>query len=220
MQAERSVDRSQGGLGLGLTLVRRLLELHGGSVTADSSGLQQGSTFSVRLPLMSREFAHGPVAKPALTESTAVASRRILVVDDSPDTAESLALLLRLQKHTVATAHDGAAAFAAAQTFKPEVVLLDIGLPDLDGYQVARRLRALPDGPALLLIAVSGYGRAEDLQRSEDAGFDHHLVKPVDVNQLNALIATPAVGEETAFQSMGGALHGKRQSIGPSSATP
>lgn len=213
VQAERSVDRSQGGLGLGLTLVRRLVELHGGSVAADSSGLQQGSTFSVRLPLMSREFAHSPVAKPDLPEYTAVASRRILVVDDSPDTAESLALLLRLQKHTVEIAHDGAAAVAITQAFKPEVVLLDIGLPDLDGYQVARRLRELREGPALLLIAVSGYGRAEDLQHSNDAGFDHHLVKPIDVHQLNALIATPVVGQETA-------LRGKLQSTGPSPATP
>lgn len=195
VQAERAVDRSQGGLGLGLTLVRRLAELHGGSVAAASAGLRQGSCFTVRLPLLSREVVRvmGAAGTPDVPAVTAV-SRRILVVDDSIDTAESLAMVLRLQNHSVEFAHDGAAALALTQRFQPEIVLLDIGLPDVDGYQVAGRLRALPEGAALLLIAVSGYGRPEDSGRSAEAGFDYHLVKPVDLNQLSRLIAEQGLG--------------------------
>lgn len=199
VQAERSVDRAQGGLGLGLTLVRRLTELHGGSVAAESAGLQQGSRFSVRLPLLSHDFVRGTIATHDTPLTKSVVGRRILVVDDSSDTAESLAMVLRLQNHTVEVAHDGAGAFAAVQIFEPEIVLLDIGLPDMDGYQVATRLRAA--NATLLLIAVSGYGRPEDLQRSNNAGFDHHLIKPIDVHQLNLLTTAQGIRQSLAPQA-------------------
>lgn len=190
-QAEWPVDRSQGGLGIGLALVRRLVDLHGGTITASSPGLGQGSEFVVRLPALPDTVVQNqqrprPEGRPSV--STPV-PRRILVVDDNVDAAESLALLLQRQGHVVEVAHDGAAALNTAHSFRPDVVFLDIGLPRLDGYQVAQRLREQSWGSRVLLVALTGYGKDEDRQRSTAAGFNAHLVKPVEVGVLRRLLA-------------------------------
>ena len=182
-QADCSLDRSRGGLGIGLTLVKSLVELHGGSVSAHSAGVGRGCEVVVRLPAPAPPAR--PTGLPAVSPGPAAgASRRILVVDDNVQAAESLAVVLRLWGHEVLVHHDGPAAIAAAPAFGPDVVLLDIGLPDLDGYEVARRLRARPDLPGLRLLAMTGYGRDEDRRRAAAAGFDHHLTKPVDLDAL------------------------------------
>jgi CheY-like chemotaxis protein len=184
-QGDRSIDRSGGGLGIGLTLVRKLAELHGGTVSAWSAGAGAGSEFTVRLPA-----AAAPTQPPRPHDRAARAEgarARILVVDDHVDTARALAGLLRVAGHAVEVAHDGREAIERARALRPDAVLLDIGLPHLDGYQVARRLRAEGCRDALL-IAISGYGQDDDRRRSREAGFDHHLVKPVDSAALVALL--------------------------------
>lgn len=188
MQDERAVDRSQGGLGTGLALVRYLVELHGGQVQAYSDGLGHGSEFTVRLPLLP-----SPLPNPAQPDDPAPGSvqGRVLVVDDDVDATESLGVLLRLYGYEVALAHDLDSALQAAQAFRPDVALLDVAMPGADGYEVAQRLRALPAlGPALPCIAISGFGQPEDLRRSERAGFARHLIKPVDPAALNRIIRT------------------------------
>jgi PAS domain S-box-containing protein len=189
-QVDHTLERSQGGLGIGLTLVKRLVELHGGTVEARSDGLGRGCEFVVRVPLA----AAGPQAAPPDESSggeasTTRAERRILVVDDNRDAVDSLGMLLKVMGHTVRTAYDGLEAVDAAATFKPELVLLDIGLPRLNGYEAARRIRELADGKGVLLVALTGWGQEEDRRRSKDAGFDHHLVKPVDPAELQRLLA-------------------------------
>jgi signal transduction histidine kinase/CheY-like chemotaxis protein len=189
-QAEGTLDRAQGGLGIGLTLVRNLVELHGGSVQAFSGGLNEGSEFVVRLPLLP-ETPPPEEGKGKETGRGAVSpSRRLLVVDDNVDAAESLADWLELTGHEVRTAHDGPAALEAAHAYQPEVVLLDLGLPRMDGYEVARRLRESLAAKNVVLVALTGYGREEDRHRSREAGFDYHLVKPVDVGGLQQLLAS------------------------------
>jgi signal transduction histidine kinase/DNA-binding response OmpR family regulator len=190
-QVERSLDRSQGGLGIGLTLVRRLVEMHGGSVHAFSPGVNQGSEFVVRLPVLQEAQAQEAALSNGLMR-LAMPTRvhRILVVDDNQDAADSLAMLLRLAGQEIRLAHDGPTALSVAESFHPEVVMLDIGLPGLDGYEVARRLRQRPGGGALLLIALTGYGQEDDQRRSREAGFDHHLVKPVDPHVLAQVFVT------------------------------
>lgn len=189
-QAERSPDRGQGGLGLGLALVRSLTQLHGGSVTARSDA--GGSTFTLRLPLA----AQAPAANAQNTESASAhpaqpsQSAHVMVVDDNRDAAQSLALLLESEGYRVDLAYDAAAALAQVQTDAPQVLLLDIGLPDMDGYQLARRLRALPQTVHATLIALTGYGQPQDQERSRSAGFDYHLVKPADTARLIALIGS------------------------------
>lgn len=172
VQGEAGIDREQGGLGLGLTLVRRLVEMHGGSVEARSEGEGRGSEFIVRLPLM-----HEPQPGPAAPEDVAGGANghaRILLVDDSRDTIATLEALLRFEGYDVASAHDGESGLALAMSFQPRVVLLDIGLPGMDGCQVARALRALPpEKRPAVLIGLSGYGQPADRQRAMDAGFDH-----------------------------------------------
>jgi PAS domain S-box-containing protein len=185
-QADRPLAHAQGGLGIGLALVRKLVELHGGSVAAASAGLGQGSEFTVRLPLP-------PPAAPA-PAMPALRGLRVLVVDDYADAAQILALLLREVGHEVETAECGAEALRRAAAFSPQAVVLDIGLPDLDGYEVARRLRQLPQTRAALLVALSGYGREDDRKRSQAVGFDHHLLKPVDLQTLSALIESAGPG--------------------------
>jgi signal transduction histidine kinase/DNA-binding response OmpR family regulator len=187
-QADRSLDRSQGGLGIGLTLVRRLVEMQGGSVQAFSEGVGKGSEFVVRLPALVEE---GLEDTPRAVEPVMPhACCRVLVVDDHRDSGQSLAALLRLGGMDVRVAHDGSAALETAQTFGPEVVLLDIGLPGMDGYEVARRLRAQPSTRDAVLVAVTGYGQDEDRERSRQAGFEYHLVKPVDLGTLQTVIAS------------------------------
>ncbi len=187
VQADNSLDRSQGGLGLGLSLVKSLVELHGGSVSASSGGPNCGSEFVVRLPALCA-LADSPQSPNLVPRAKRL--QRILVVDDNVDGAESLALLLELQGHQVRTAHDGIAAIDAISKFQPQVVLLDLGLPGMNGYEVARRVRSQPEFTDLVLAAVTGYGQDEDRHRSHEAGFNHHFVKPVDPKDLEAMLAS------------------------------
>jgi CheY-like chemotaxis protein len=190
MQVDRTLDRAQGGLGIGLTLVRRLVEMHGGRVEAHSDGPGRGSEFVVHFP--APEVAALTPEAPPVAAATAHRPLRVLVVDDNLDAAESLVMLLGLDGHEVRMAHSGVEALEAAAVFRPEVVLLDIGLPGMDGYEVARRLREQNDGAETLLVAMTGYGQEEDRRRSRAAGFHRHLVKPVDLNDLRALLASSA----------------------------
>ncbi|AXF05742.1 chemotaxis protein CheB [Paraburkholderia hospita] len=188
VQAERTSDRRGAGLGLGLTLVRRLVELHQGSVHASSEGLDRGSRFVVRLPALPPGTApeHAPNSGRSVAGTST--THRILVVDDNVDAAESSAALLRLDGHVVQVACDGPAALQSAEDFRPDVVLLDIGLPGMDGYEVAERLRTMPTLADAVLIALSGYGGEQHAERCQQAGFDCHLVKPANLEQLDALI--------------------------------
>jgi PAS domain S-box-containing protein len=187
-QADQSTERAQGGLGIGLTLVRRLVEMHGGSVTAKSRGLGQGSEFTIRLP-MAAEPPPSSAPENDSAEGVKASGRRILVVDDNIDSAESLGLLLKVMGNEVRTAHDGQHAIDAAKDFRPEVILLDIGLPGMNGYEVARQMKRLPELKDAMLVAQTGWGQEEDRQRSAEAGFDAHLVKPVDQVALQGLLA-------------------------------
>ncbi len=187
-QVDRTLARAQGGLGIGLSLARQLVGLHGGEIEAESSGLGLGSCFTVRLPLAGEPPPQAFVPGDADRAMTATATR-VLVVDDNVDGAESLALMLGLQGHEVRTAHDGAAALQLAAGWRPDVVLLDIGLPGMSGYEVARRLRSQQPDPALMLVAVTGWGTEDDQRRSAEAGFDHHLTKPVEATALEAVLA-------------------------------
>jgi signal transduction histidine kinase/DNA-binding response OmpR family regulator len=190
IQVEQAIDRSQGGLGVGLTLVRRLVEMHGGSVSATSAGLGQGSEFVVRIPaLESAPAAPAPATRTSRNGARPVKALRVLVVDDNADTADTLSALLELEGHLVRRAHDGPTALAAADTFRPDAVVLDLGLPGMDGFEVARRLRNRPGGPGPVLVAVSGYGQDEDRNRSRQAGFDHHLVKPTEIGTLRSVLS-------------------------------
>ena len=188
-QEDRSPDRAHGGLGLGLSLVRSLVDLHGGRVQAFSAGRGQGSDFVVHLPILNQTpppaaeknnpGSHGPTS-----------ARRILVVDDNKDAAQSLGLLLKLSGHAVRTAYDGPSALETARTDPPEIVLLDIGLPRMDGLEVARRMRQELGLKDTLLVALTGYGQEEDRRRSQEAGFNAHLVKPLDLEELRAVAGT------------------------------
>jgi signal transduction histidine kinase/CheY-like chemotaxis protein len=189
-QANRSLDRAQGGLGVGLTLVKRLVELHGGTVEARSEGIGRGSEFIVRLPTLVEPEVNGsagPVKAAELEKSLPCDRLRAVVVDDNVDAAESLADLLRLFGHEVHVLHDGPTGLAAARNLRPDLVLLDLGLPGMDGFEVARRLRAEP-GFEAVMVAVSGYGRDEDRRASREAGMKHHFVKPIDFPALRALL--------------------------------
>ncbi len=192
-QAERSLDRSQGGLGIGLALVQRLTELHGGRVEA-SSVMGRGSEFVVRLPLMSDEWRAastetGGTGHRATHLSPLATQLRVLVVDDNIDAAETLGMLLNAIGYQIRTVHDGPAAVKAALEFHPNLVLLDIGLPRMDGYAVARQMRQQPLLRNVVLVALTGYGQEADRQRSQEAGFDHHLVKPADFAKLQQILA-------------------------------
>jgi PAS domain S-box-containing protein len=194
-QVDRSPGRAQGGLGIGLSLVRGLVELHGGSVSAHSEGPGKGSEFVVRLPALparTQPPARARAAGGDLPAPGPSRPQRVLVVEDNEDGGNSLAKLLAALGHEVRLARDGPAGLAEAETFAPEVVLLDIGLPGLDGYEVARRLRALPAGRDALLVAMTGWGQEEDRRRAQEAGFNAHLVKPVELKELARLLAAPA----------------------------
>jgi two-component system CheB/CheR fusion protein len=186
-QIDQTLERSQGGLGVGLTLVKRLVELHGGSVSAHSEGLGRGSEFVVRLPvLLEKAKAESTTI---VDDQPAAAPHRVLIVDDNRDAAASLAMLLDLSGNETETAHDGIEAYETAERFRPDVMLLDIGLPKVNGYEVCRRIREQPWGRRMLLIALTGWGQEEDRRQSKDAGFDHHMVKPLDLAELAKLLA-------------------------------
>ncbi|HEY2740058.1 MAG TPA: ATP-binding protein, partial [Thermoanaerobaculia bacterium] len=193
VQATRALDRSQGGLGIGLTLVRSLVEMHGGRVSAHSEGLGKGSGIVVRLPRLHAVSASSvpeEEKESVQPQGTAPAvSRRVLVVDDNRDSAESIAMLAEIWGHQARIVHDGPAALTEALAWRPDVVLLDIGLPGIDGYEVARQMRQEPLLKSVLLAAMTGYGQEQDRQLSREAGFEHHLVKPVDLDVLRRLLA-------------------------------
>jgi CheY-like chemotaxis protein len=190
-QVDRSSERSEGGLGIGLTLVQRLVEMHGGTVTAHSEGPGRGSEFVVRLPaaVADEDPAAGRAPDGGEKKAAAPATYRILVVDDNQDAAESLGMLLEMMGHDVRTAHDGLAAVEAVAASRPDVVLLDIGMPKLDGHGAARRIRELPGGTGVVLVALTGWGQDEDRRLSKEAGFDHHMTKPVEFSDLKKLLA-------------------------------
>src|SRR6185369_2361664 len=193
MQVDRTSEHSQGGLGIGLTLVKRLTEMHGGSIEARSAGEGQGSEFIVRLPVLSREEVaahHGPDVA-----SESQQQRRVLIVDDNHDSADSLAMLMQITGNNTYMAHDGLEAVEAVEKYRPEVVLLDIGLPGLDGHEVCRRVREQPWGKDIVMIALTGWGQEDDRRRSEEAGFNGHLVKPVDYDMLLELLASFTNGQ-------------------------
>ena len=187
-QLDVSLGRSLSGLGIGLMLVKNLVELHGGTVEAHSAGLGQGTEFVVRLQIMAATH-QPPPPEPAVSEPTPAPRRRILVVDDNWDSATSLVMLLELSGNEMHAAHDGLEAVEAAGTFRPHVVLLDIGLPKLNGYEAARQIREQPWGKDMVLVALTGWGQEEARQKSRDAGFNGHLTKPVDFLSLEKLIA-------------------------------
>jgi len=185
-QVEGALSRSRGGLGIGLSLVKRLVEMHGGNIEAKSCGMGQGSEFVVRLPIVVVTTHRREVGDDAANVQPAP-NFRVLVVDDNQDAAETLAMLLEFMGNTVHTAHDGEEALAAAGAFLPDVVVCDIGLPKLNGYEVASALRERPGGKDLCLIALTGWGQEADKLRALDAGFDHHLTKPADPERIEAL---------------------------------
>jgi CheY-like chemotaxis protein len=190
-QAPRAPDRAQGGLGIGLSLVRSIVSLHGGSVEAKSDGPHKGSEFVVRLPVSPGRYDAHSGADQRLHGR---APRRIVIVDDNRDAADSMATLLRLQGHDVEVAYDGRSGLALTLSHRAEFAFVDIGLPEIDGHELARQLRAREGGKDIVLVALTGYGRDEDRVISKDAGFDHHLVKPVPSDALERLLGAGARG--------------------------
>ena len=185
VQADRSLDRAQGGLGIGLTLVRHLVEMHGGSVTAQSEGEGRGSEFTVRL---ARSQVAGSTV-PTPSSAPRKRQRRVVIVEDNADAREMLQMLLSVEGHEVDIAEDGRNGLALIERLKPDIALIDIGLPLLNGYDVARTLRARCQGPPVLLVALTGYGQPEDRQRALAAGFDEHLIKPVNLDRLTQIMS-------------------------------
>jgi signal transduction histidine kinase/CheY-like chemotaxis protein len=185
-QLDRSLERSQGGLGIGLTLVRRLVEMHGGSVEARSEGPGRGSEFIVRLPVVEE----APAVQPAQCLETGMSSLRILIADDNRDSANSLAMLLKIMGHHTRIAYDGQEAVSAAAQFRPDVILMDIGMPKLNGNEACRCIRELPWTRQPIIVAQTGWGQEGDRQQTQAAGFDHHLVKPVEIAALVKVLAS------------------------------
>ena len=189
-QAERTPDRSQGGLGIGLALVKSLISLHGGSVHAESDGLGQGSAFAICLPRTAADATFDPTPEtPRAAAPGHDDGLRVMVVDDNVDAAQMLAALLEVQGHAVSVEYDGRGALDRARRERPDVLLLDIGLPDIDGYELARRLRAQPENARATLVALTGYGQRQDREEARQAGFDHYLVKPADMGEVNEVLA-------------------------------
>lgn len=187
-QANHNIQRQHGGLGIGLALVKRLVEMHEGEVSAGANPAGQGSEFLVKLPLMTIPNANESSTSSSTDPTTGEAPLRILVVDDNRDSAETLSMLLELMGNEITVAYDGEQALALANEIKPDVMLLDIGLPKIDGYDVARRIRQEPWGSNPILVAITGWGQTEDKDLSRESGFDHHLVKPVDHDHLLKII--------------------------------
>jgi signal transduction histidine kinase len=188
-QVNRTLDRSQGGLGIGLSLVRRLTEMHGGKVTAESEGLGQGSVFTVRIPVMATAELPAESHEAPDPEPSKRPGLRVLVVDDIPDVADVLKMLLDLEGFETRVAYSGAVALDSARDFRPDVVICDIGLPEMDGHEIARRLRRDPGSAPATLIALTGWGTEGEVRRTRESGFDFHLVKPVDANALLELLS-------------------------------
>ncbi len=205
VQADKSTTRAQGGLGIGLTLARQLVEMHGGTIVASSEGPGQGSEFVVRLPLPAERDPGVPgTPRNELPTVPSVRARRVLVVDDDPDAGDSLAFVLRLEGHQVRVARGGPAAIEMADSYPPELVFLDLGMPGMDGYELARRLRKLPRLANTMLVALTGWGREEDRLRTREAGFDHHLTKPAEPEALQKLLALVGKRSEDANGQRGG----------------
>jgi CheY-like chemotaxis protein len=193
VQANQTLDRSEGGLGLGLTLVKRLVELHGGTVSASSAGPNRGSEFVVRLPRISDAAA---TPQPAEAEFLPPRARHILIIEDNRDFREGLRMLLESWGHRVEEAENGGRGLEIIHVSHPEIVLVDLGLPGLDGYAVARAVRSAPRGDAVLLVAITGYGRPKDRRRAQEVGFNAHLTKPVDPDELARVLLSSAVDAE------------------------
>ena len=202
VQSERTPDRSQGGLGIGLSVVKRLVEMHGGAVGIASEGHGKGTTVTIHLPRIDEPVGLG---RPAAVRAS---QRRVLVVDDSADSADSLALLLTIEGHEVSTAYSASGALEAAERLQPDVAFIDIGLPLMDGYEVARRLRASDRCRAIKLVALTGYGQPDDRDTARRAGFDHHLVKPADWSSVGAILAEPTEEAQLAPRTGSGASAG------------
>jgi CheY-like chemotaxis protein len=203
VQADNATTKSQGGLGIGLTLVRNLVEIHGGSVEAYSDGLGKGSEFIVRLPVLKIVTSEPRV--PIVSQSDLpkdFSHLRIMVVDDNKDAAVSLGMLLKLMGHVVTIAHSGVDALEDAALKSTEVVLLDIGMPGMDGYEVARKIRLIPELEKIVLIALTGWGQDEDRRRTAEAGFNYHLVKPLDQQELIKTLST-IQSNKVAFDNIG-----------------
>jgi CheY-like chemotaxis protein len=191
VQSGRTLDGSQGGLGIGLTLVKRLTEMHGGSVAATSNGPGNGSVFTVRVPLAApgATMEDAQMTLDAGAQASSARRLRVLVVDDNRDSADSLRMLLSAFGNEAQTAYDGHRALELASEWRPELIVLDIGLPSMSGYDVVKRLRTIPETADAVIVALTGYGSESDRHRSEEAGFDDHLVKPVDMKRLEELLA-------------------------------
>jgi CheY-like chemotaxis protein len=195
VQGRQAIDREQGGLGLGLTIVRNLVERHGGHVTAESGGPGLGSEFVVHLPLVEAAAVSQAVAAPSVArEQVSYTISRILIVDDNEDAAEMVAMALQFRGFETRVAYDGPEALRVAAEFRPHAAFLDLGLPVMDGYELAARLKELPDLHRTRLIAVTGYGQDSDRRRTAEAGFHHHVVKPVDLDMLVTLVTAPPEG--------------------------
>ncbi|MGH7122369.1 MAG: hybrid sensor histidine kinase/response regulator, partial [Acetobacteraceae bacterium] len=192
VQGDRTLDRAEGGLGIGLAVVKKLIHMHSGTITAESGGSGKGATIEIRLPRIAQPAAAKAPAIPGFK----LCPRRILVVDDNADAAQSLAMLLSAAGHQTLVAPDGRQALESIASFQPEVALVDIGLPEMDGYELARRVRADAPLNGLKLVAVTGYGQAEDREKARAAGFAHHLLKPIDIAALERILAT--MGAELA----------------------
>src|SRR5580700_5117972 len=196
-QVERNLESTQGGLGIGLSLVKRLVEMQGGSVAAFSEGPGRGSEFVIRLPVAHHKAGVEPKIQPAADPDPVLPRRRVLIVDDDNDSAASLAMLLQVSGQETHTAHDGLEALKAAERLRPDVILLDVGLPKLNGYEVCRQLRQQQWGKRVVIVAVTGWGQDEDREKSMEAGFDAHMVKPPDYAALMRLLAARP-SEETS----------------------
>jgi CheY-like chemotaxis protein len=192
-QVDRSSERTIGGLGIGLALVKGLVEMHGGAVAVESSGSDQGSTFTVTLPTLATAPPHLPQAEPEAAPTEAEPKQRILVVDDNRDSANSMALMLKLLGNEVRTANDGVQAVELAESFRPEVVLMDVGMPQLNGYEATRRIKKHQWGKKLIIVALTGWGQDRDRLESQAAGCDGHLVKPVTLDSLQKLLTEIAL---------------------------
>jgi CheY-like chemotaxis protein/anti-sigma regulatory factor (Ser/Thr protein kinase) len=199
VQADTSLQKSRSGLGVGLTIAKKLTELHGGTIEAHSDGLGMGSRFTVRLPAVFHVASSEPSRPPK--QDRKPHGRRILIADDNRDAAITLALLLKLQGHETQTAYDGLEALDVAQAFRPDIAILDIGMPKLNGYEVCRQLRGSPWGRRMTLVALTGWGQQQDKQRAREAGFDLHLVKPVEPDMLTGLLSGDEKADDSARTS-------------------